>query len=210
MSKITESRAPEFWETIYRSEEPGWDQGAPSPPLVAALELGLLSEHRRVFVPGCGRGYDALLLAERGHDVVAVDFADTAIRHVNEEAANRGLGVDARQADIFTLEAEPAASFDAVFEYTCFCAIDPALRPRYRDLVAHLLRPGGRILFMAFPLEERQDGPPHGLDIAALKALFGSHFDWRLDSAPLVSRGPRRGRERIVVLDRREAALFAG
>lgn len=198
------TREPGFWQTIYDSEEPRWDLGGHSRVLAAALDLGLLGAPGRVFVPGCGRGHDALLLAERGFDVVAVDFADTAISHVRSEATRRGLAIDARQADIFSIQSEPAGSFDALFEYTCFCAIDPALRPGYCDLVSHLVRPGGRMAFLAFPVEERPSGPPHGLDLDAIRELFAPRWRWVLHSQSPLSPAPRQGREFFVLLERTE------
>ena len=203
-NRVQASRDPSFWEQVYQAEEARWDLGGPSMVLQAALGLGLLAGYSRVFVPGCGKGHDALLLAEEGHRVVACDFAASAVESVRSEARARSLDVDVRQCSIFDFAEEPAASFDSVYEYTCFCAIDPALRDQYVDLVTHLVRPGGRMIFMAFPLENRElPPPPHGLSLELLHGHFDESWTWIFDSESPRSPEPRRGKERIVLLERK-------
>ena len=57
-------------------------------------------------------------------------------------------------------------AFDWIIEHTCFCAIDPAMRPRYVQAAAALLKPGGRLfaIFYLDPAAGRQ--PPFGVTIA--------------------------------------------
>ncbi|TVQ97048.1 MAG: methyltransferase domain-containing protein [Deltaproteobacteria bacterium] len=200
------SRRPDFWEALYLRAETGWDLGGPTPVLRAALDTGLLGEPGRIVVPGAGRGYDAVLLAERGFAVTAVDFSASAVAHLQGEAAARGLEMDVRQQDVFALEEEPAGCMDACFEYTCFVAIDPALRERYAALLTHLVRPGGRLLFLAFPLGKESPGPPHGLTLEELEGLFGEAWRWVIDTEAPASVEARRPMERLVLLERRAGA----
>ncbi|KAJ1859242.1 hypothetical protein GGH12_002414 [Coemansia sp. RSA 1822] len=68
------------WEEYWAADSEEHDQNGPAEALRELLE-----DHRwllprgRCLVAGCGRGYDALYLAKRGHACVAVDFCDTAI-----------------------------------------------------------------------------------------------------------------------------------
>lgn len=202
MSEFAHTRDAGFWETIWEDEGGPWDLGGPHPGLRAALDLGLLEDRPRVVVPGCGGGHDAVLLAEHGHDVVGVDFARHAVERANALAAARGVTLDVRQADIFDLEREPAGSFDAAFEYTCFCAIDPAMRDRYAALLTHLIRPGGRLLMMVFPMERPPGGPPHRVTLDAVRSRFVDGWRWVIDTAPCVSPERRRGNERLAVIER--------
>ena len=61
---------------------------------------------------GCGTGGHALLLAERGLEVTAVDLSEQMIGVARERAHERGLEVDIQQADIRQLEL--GKQFDAV------------------------------------------------------------------------------------------------
>ena len=197
-----ETRKASFWQSIYDSDDAGWDLKGPHPTLEHVLQLGLLRGFDRVLVPGAGRGHDAFRIAEAGHAVDAVDFAPAPVAHMRDRATQTGLSVAVHQSDIFDLRDWPAGSIDAVFEYTCFCAIDPSLRDSYVELVTHLVRPGGRFLMLAFPLGERV-GPPHGMTIEELKQRFTAGWRWVLDAEPYTTPGPRAGRERVLVLERR-------
>src|SRR5512140_2901246 len=47
---------------------------------------------RRIVEFGCGTGWLALFLAQRGYTVLGVDISADAIRHAREAARARGLG----------------------------------------------------------------------------------------------------------------------
>jgi tellurite methyltransferase len=68
---------------------------------------------RRALDVACGDGRNALYLAQLGFDVVAVDVSDVAISALRAVAAERGLAVDARQADLET-EPLPRGRYDAI------------------------------------------------------------------------------------------------
>jgi len=68
----------EIWEATYELE---WPQAAASGPSDFAREAaGLLRRRSRVLELGCGAGVDAAYLAGQGHAVVALDFAEPALR----------------------------------------------------------------------------------------------------------------------------------
>jgi len=114
---------PGFWEGLYADGNDGWELHEPSPALVAWLAEGRLGpEGARVAVPGCGRGHDARLLAQRGYQAVGFDFAEAAV--------SEGRAARFERRDIFTLAADFAGTFDAVWEYTCHCVeVGTALEP---------------------------------------------------------------------------------
>src|SRR3970282_1341679 len=94
----------------------------------------------RVLIPGCGTGYEVRPFAERGHEVLAIDFSDAAV-----EAARRELGVLAdrvRKADSFTCEPRP---FDLVYERAFLCALPCSLWPAWGRRMAELVGPGGEL-----------------------------------------------------------------
>jgi hypothetical protein len=101
----------------------------------------------------------------------------------------------------------PGMEYSGVWEHTCFCAIDPALRRRYAEAAAGLLGPGG-ILAGVFYLDphhpgESQDGPPFGVTAAELDATFGPWFE-RIDGwVPESAYAGREGREWVGIFRRR-------
>lgn len=184
----------EFWESRYRSARTVWDLGQPCP----ALASWLASEpggRGRALVTGCGRGYDAVALAEQGYGVTAIDFAASAIAEARELAGDRP-NLHLIVQDLFELGQEFDHSFDLVFEHTCLCAIPPERWSRYAAIMARILVPDGRLLgafFTGFDAE----GPPFGIGLDDLSSLFAPAFD-------LVSCTPVPGEpEHLVMLVRR-------
>ena len=219
---------PSFWRDLYRRGEDRWDLGRPSPALEAHLARARPGPPgSRVAVPGCGRGHDARIWADRGYQVWGFDFAAEPLAAARALAGRAGLTVTFEQRDIFGLAADYAGFFDGVWEYTCFCAIDPARRPEYAELVTRLLRPGGWVLACFFPIgpsgsspvpdppeplggasgeaSAALTGPPFPVAEAEVRALFEPRFELLDAYVPEASPEGRRGREWMVLARRRQA-----
>ena len=188
-----------FWDGLYAAAQDGWDLGGAAPALVDWLASGRFcslgsiqcggpemapalpqaAETRaraRVAVPGAGRGHDARLLARHGYRVTAFDFALAAVAEARRLAAADGVDVAVEQRDVFTLGEDFAGAFDGVWEYTCFCAIDPARREEYVRVLHTILRPGGLLLACFFPLREGGDGPPFPVLRADIDRALADRF----------------------------------
>jgi SAM-dependent methyltransferase len=189
--------APDFWEGLYATGNDGWDLGQPSPPLVDVVER-TPPPRGRVAVLGCGRGHDARFLAAHGYDVVGYDFSAAAVAAARALARRAGVTVAFEQRDIFTLGREAAHAFDGVWEYTCYCAIDPARRDEYARTVASIVRPGGWLLACFFPLRAVNAGPPFPVSRAEVRRRFASAFRVERAQPPLRSARGRLGREWLV------------
>lgn len=163
------------WDSRWVDGNTPWDMGQPSPPMVSAVEAGLLTPPGRVLVPGVGAGHDARFLASCGFEVTGIDLSDTAIGKARALAAEDDIDLTLQNADLLALPAS-YRDFDGVFEHTCFCAIHPSLRDDYVNAVADVLRPGGILLgvFFVFTTEE---GPPFGSSEVELRERFGRRFD---------------------------------
>jgi len=158
-----DSSRPAFWDTRYRDGVTPWDAAGVPPSLAAFLPRIPVS---RVLIPGCGSGYEVRAFAERGHEVLAIEFSDAAI-----DAAQRALGPLAdrvRKADFFAFDAAP---FDLVYERAFLCALPRRLWPQWARRVAELLRPGGALAGF-FYLDDNPRGPPFGTSRTELEALL--------------------------------------
>jgi len=165
-----------FWDGRYRSGSDGWELGRPAPPLAEFLAHHPLAPMPpgHVLVPGCGRGHEARLLADRGFTVVGLDLSSEALaeaRRWNGEGHPRlrwcqGDLLDPQQRAGLGLT---PASFQGVVEHTCFCAIDPGRRGDYLAAVQDLLEPGGWLLGL-FWCHGSPGGPPWGGDPGEIAA----------------------------------------
>jgi SAM-dependent methyltransferase len=167
-----------FWEARYQDNLTPWDLGEPAPPLVDFLASPPVPATGKVAVPGCGRGHEALLLAAHGFEVVGLDIAPTAVEHCREQAQAHGLDARAHfeQHDLFRLPPSFNSAFDYAVEHTCFCAIDPALRPNYVRAIHDILKPGGK-LWAIFWAHDRAGGPPYRTSDGEVRRLFSPLFE---------------------------------
>ena len=189
---------PEFWEMLYASGGDGWELGQPAPPLQDFVTT-TPPPRGRVAVPGCGRGHDARFLAARGYQVVGFDFSTAAVSAARALARRDRVDVEFEQRDIFTLAADYARAFDGVWEYTCYCAIDPARRDAYVKTIASILKPGGWLLACFFPMRRVTAGPPYPVTRAEVRRRLGSRFRIERAQPPLRSARGRLGREWLVL-----------
>ena len=168
----------QFWEDIYLENDTGWDLKGVT-PVFDSISNELIQG--KVCIVGCGRGYDAIMFAKKGFDVTAVDFAPTPIFELNKLAIQKSVTINTVQDDIFSLVGQYPDTFDYVIEQTCFCAIHPNRRKEYEKLVRSILKLGGKLVGLWFPLDKSQEegGPPWGTTIDEVKSTFNS--GWKIE-----------------------------
>lgn len=104
---------------------------------------------------GCGTATNVVYLAERGWDVVGVDFSWRAIERARRRV--RDARADARLfvADVTALG--DLGTFDLALDMGCFHNLDEAGRERYAAWLARSLRPGAAYLLYAFRPNASED-----------------------------------------------------
>jgi SAM-dependent methyltransferase len=197
--------SPSKWDADYAQQTAGWDLGGPT-PVFKRIAAGGRFPPGRMLVPGAGRGHDAREFARHGFQVTAVDFSEEAV-HEMQRLNDPDARLEILQHDLFTLPHELDRSFDYILEYTCFCAIDPARRAEYADLITRLLKPGGIHIDLAFPLDGRAGGPPFAVTEAEIFHLFQARgFELISREKPADSISPRRGAEELFIFQHRPPA----
>lgn len=139
------------WEKCYQAGETPWDHGSAAPPLLEVIERHgvALWGGGPVLVPGCGLGHDVRVLAGLGLPVLGLDIAETAVALASGIPAVGGETYAC--GDFLDPAWRVGREFSAVWEHTCFCAIDPALRQAYAEATAGLLG-AGQVLVGVFYL----------------------------------------------------------
>lgn len=210
----------QIWDNAATSSDPWlpWDRLGPNPAFIDTLtarqdllgtstedpsiqnsvhDRGDLAGQRRktAFVPGCGKGYDVLLLASLGYDAYGLEVSEKAIEAAVLNASNTydkykdssaGEGKsDAGgrytfiQGDFFSdawlvdsALNDKDFKFDLIYDYTFFCALPPELRPKWAARQATLLAQEGRLVCLEFPLykDPKIGGPPFGMNAEAYVA----------------------------------------
>lgn len=196
--------SPQAWNQRYLDANTPWDLDGPTPEFVRLLREKALHKKGTVLIPGGGRGHDAVLFARHGYEVDLVDFADAALQAALNQAFLAKVNVHAYRQDFFALASLPyhVGRYDLLVEYTFFCAIDPALRARYVEAAAKLLRPGGQLVGLFFPLASDKEGPPFVVSREEVEALFRPYFELKIET-PKESVKPRAGREFLGIFTRK-------
>ncbi len=196
---------PDFWNSRYLSGQTPWDFGGVPIDLKTYLRRRLKyplppgTERGRVFIPGCGSGYEVKIFADAGFKVTAIDISTAAVGRA-AKLVDEHPNVTLIKGDVFKQELAPA-SFDVVYERTFLCAIPPELRTAYRDRMAQLLKHGGQLVgYFYYQKTDPADGPPFGLAWGEGDELFSRHFllmkdDPVPDSLPIFA-GRERWQER--------------
>ncbi|KAI0201951.1 S-adenosyl-L-methionine-dependent methyltransferase [Astrocystis sublimbata] len=187
LPKLFEDILPEEhsakWDKLWKDNVTPWDRGAPSMALHDLLTenpnkvipLPNKDSPRTALVPGCGRGYDVVLLSSLGYNVYGLDVSSQALNAAKEntekildndvyktEGIQRGVITWIRQ-DFFAEKWEGVQTpFDLIFDYTFFCALSPPMRPAWASKMKSLLGPSGRLVCLEFPSEKTlsEKGPP--------------------------------------------------
>jgi len=195
---------PQYWRNAYAEATQGWEIGRAAPPL--ARWFGAHSPAgKRALVVGCGRGHEARLLAAAGADVVAIDFAPEAIAEATA-IAEREMTTEARARlrfrlqDLFAIRDE---RYQLVVEHCCFCAIDPARRDEYVDVMADALVADGELVALLRTRCTKPIGPPFPVAAEEMARLFTRRFVLTHTSVPEDSVDGRRGTELLVHMTRR-------
>ena len=201
----------EHWEKHYGERDRIWSGRV---NVQFAAVVGDLAAGRALDL-GCGEGADAVWLAERGWNVVAVDVADTALSRARAAADARGVADRIEFVQIDLSESFPAGTFDLISAQFLHSTLE---FDRQAVLVkaAAALQPNGLLVIVdhgsAPPWPSKLDHHHHEFpsaeEIVAALNLDADEFDRvRIDSVERQAVGPegqqRPWMDNVIVLRRR-------
>nr|KMM64443.1 thiol methyltransferase 1 [Coccidioides posadasii RMSCC 3488] len=209
----------EVWDDLWKESRTPWDRGSHNPALEDALveKRGFFGapvfedeplRRKKALVPGCGRGVDVFLLASFGYDAYGLEYSKTAVDVCLKEMEKYGEGgkvpprdekvgsgkVMFLEGDFFKDDWVKEAGvedgvFDLIYDYTFFCALNPALRPqwalRHRQLLAP--SPRGNLICLEFPTTK--DPAALGPPFASTPAMYMEHLSHPGEDIPYDDKG---------------------
>ncbi|KAL4917170.1 S-adenosyl-L-methionine-dependent methyltransferase [Aspergillus aurantiobrunneus] len=156
---------------------------------------------KKALVPGCGRGYDVIALSLHGFDAYGLEISPTGVSEARRFAekeiispqphnfgerynrqdtgvANQPGKIQFVEGDFFDsawVEALDLDRFDLIYDYTFLCALHPSQRGRWAERMAELLKPGGLLVCLEFPMYKHPGlpGPPWGVNGVHWEILAG-------------------------------------
>lgn len=180
------------WEEHYTAKPRVWSGRVNArlaevvPPLTGGRALDL----------GCGEGADAIWLAERGWEVVAVDVSTTALARAEADATERGVAarIDFQQHDL--TESLPDGPFDLVSAQFLHSRVEMDRAAILRRAAA-LVAPGGTLLVVDHAAAPPWATAMHHHEFPSAEAVYaglaldGSQWEpVRVDSAERQAIGP--------------------
>ncbi|HSO35293.1 MAG TPA: hypothetical protein VLT33_22345 [Labilithrix sp.] len=177
----------ELWSQRWADGQTGFHEGKPNDLLTAYIErLEAIAARARVLVPLSGKTVDMRWLAERGHEVVGVEFVWSAVRaffdeweveperlEIGGKPALSARGVTLICSDILALSPEALGSFDVIYDRAALVALDPSAREAYVAACRAVLRDQGAVFLVTFAYDQsRVPGPPFSVDSAMVHGLF--------------------------------------
>lgn len=192
------------WNQRYADGDTPWDKGAAAPPLQELLQLPEAARwfgDRAVIVPGCGSGHDVRLIAAHlDNPVIGLDIAPLAIERARTHSSAGNIHYLCADWFEYAHEGPPPS---AVFEHTCFCAIDPDMRAEYVSTAARILPAGSHLVGVFFLNTGDDEGPPWPSSVTGLRALFEPFFELCLSRVPSDAYPGREGCELSMVWRRK-------
>jgi len=163
------------WEVRWQKGQTGWDKGESNPTLVELLKGPNSSVPKgRALVPGCGAGYDVITFASYGWKATGLDFSKTGIEKAKKVRADAGVSEGQAElvyGDFFKYDF--GFKFDAIYDYTFLCALDPPMRESWADRMAELVAPTGELITMIYPVDDTiVGGPPFRMSPDIVKGLL--------------------------------------
>ncbi|KAG2146315.1 S-adenosyl-L-methionine-dependent methyltransferase [Suillus clintonianus] len=204
LARFREIVATSGWDATWKAQLMPWESfnGMEiQPPLREVIESDRVKWPRQgqALVPGCGRGNDARFIATSlGLKVIGIDISPTAVEAAQQETPHENVSF--RVGDFFASTDE---QFDLVYDYTFFVALPPSMRPDWGRQMTKLVKTGGFLITLVFPIDPQVDhGPPFFVRPNHYEEVLGSAWEKVIDEVPTESSPTHVNRERMIVWKR--------
>lgn len=198
MRDLVNNKSMDEWDKCWEERVTPWDLGRVTPIVSHLVQQQGLLPQGRVLVPGCGAGYDVVALASPNRYVIGVEISEKAVKQAQELASSapNAKYCEFVKADFFTWS--PVETFDLIFDYTFFCAIEPSMRSAWGERVAELLKHDGELITLMFPIDDHEGGPPYAVSIPRYEeVLHPLGFEAISIEKNEMAVGRRKGREML-------------
>lgn len=169
-----------FFNSVYKDIAP-WEIGAPQPAMTALLTRYPPADP--ILDVGCGSGDLALYLAQHGHQVLGIDFVESAIVNARRKAGSLPLEIP-RLVDFQVADASKPSllqkKFGAVVDSGFYHLFSLEQCDRLVDEVASVLLPHGRYYLHEFAIDLQAPNLPRQITEEELQARFTTEKGWRI------------------------------
>ena len=192
------------WVRAWDERVTPWELGSSNPiyeELIRKQHLAVRG--KRVLMPGCGSGYDAITVCRLGQpaSLTAIDLSSKAISIAQSHSIPPQFRdiLNFQQQDFFSVDTTKH-QYDVIIDYLFYSAMDIPMRSRVVEQMYKLLAPHGVVATIIFPLqltnENETVGPPYHMKLEHYVENFQRHHLKLIRTIALEdSIVPRRNRE---------------
>ncbi|NVC95068.1 methyltransferase domain-containing protein [Vibrio natriegens] len=163
----------EFWDDLFVKGTMPWDRNQTPKELKHYLNR-ISSVPQTVFIPGCGAAYEVEHFIEHGHDVVAMDYSEQAVKIAQSKLGRHKDKV--RLGDVFNTEF--SKPFDMIYERAFLAALPKDKWDDYFSMIRRLLPSNGLLVgYFVIDNDYLSRFPPFCLRSGELENRLEPSFD---------------------------------
>lgn len=180
------SRTPTHWDQRYLSGDTPWNSGIASRELARVLQEERIAPCRAVEL-GCGTGTNAVELARRGFEVLAIDCSAVAIERARLLAVDVGVSLELVAADLCRLSdiqdalgefgATHERQYSLLFDRGCYHCARRVDLVGFLQTVEWLAAPNARLLVLCGNANEPAEQGPPKLTEAEVRSEWSPLFE---------------------------------
>jgi ubiquinone/menaquinone biosynthesis C-methylase UbiE len=169
-----------FFNSVYQTVPP-WDIGAPQPAMAGLIEK--YPPENPILDIGCGSGDLAIYLAQLGHQVIGIDFVESAVKNAQAKIASLPHETGQRLSFQVADALKPSLlqqKFGAVVDSGFYHLFNSDQCDQLIDEIASILLPNGCYYLHEFAIEFPVPNVPRQIMADELQARFTIDKGWRI------------------------------
>lgn len=187
-----------YWDSLYNSNDTGWDIGHISTPIKAYIDQ-IKDKDIKILIPGAGNSYEAEYLWLNGFkNINILDISHEPLQNFKKRVSSFP-NAQLIQGDFFSHK----ESYDLIIEQTFFCALHPEQRESYANKMEELVNENGKMIGLLFDFDLDENGPPYGGSKNEYENLFSDKFSIRTLERSFNSIKPREGKELFFIFEKK-------
>lgn len=152
----------DYWESMYEKplEDLPWEIKEAPQELVNYVNAYPARSNNKALDLGCGTGNFSFFLAQKGYQVVGVDYSTKALAIANKTNAKLNLPVKFIEADVTHLNTKLAGEkFDFILDYKVLHHLDNDAVQDYATQCISLLKKSGKLLLVCYSNNDKPNVP---------------------------------------------------
>ena len=167
----------DFWNDKYLENHTPWDLDGPHPyvqELFQLVQKHSATKKLNIYVPGMGKGHDALFFAQQGHSCIGGELAPAAVASAQKiHDADKVKDLDFKLLD--AIHDHKPQNLDLIYDRAMLCALPEKVQLDYFTKSISRLKDGGIFASILFSKLNNENGPPWSVDKEKITTMAQSH-----------------------------------